>query len=301
MTSAISTHGLTRSFRRRVAVDHVDVDIGVGEVFGLIGPNGAGKTTLIRLLCAILRPSAGSASVLGLDLDTAGDRIRPRIGYMSQGFSLYTALTVEENLDFYSDVYTHVTTSRRAEVVHRVGLDHADLTARVGHLPTGTRQRAALAAAILHRPDLVFLDEPTSGVDPVGRRAMWTLIHDLAADGTTIIVTTHVMAEAERCDRVALMVDGRIIATGTPADLRSSTDTIVAVVEADPWQPAFEQLRRRWPSTSLRGSTIHVPLARDDGAADEITDVVAPARVRSVTLEPPTFEDAFVWAIRQAS
>ncbi len=298
MTSAVSTHGLTRRFGRRLAVDHIDLDVATGEVFGLIGPNGAGKTTLIRLLCAILRPSEGSAEVLGVDVATASAQIRPHVGYMSQAFSLYTTLTVAENLQFYSDIYGHVSARRREEVAHQVGLAQTEMDSLVSTLATGTRQRAALAAAILHRPELLFLDEPTSGVDPVGRRDIWELMKDVARAGTTIIVTTHVMAEAERCDRVALMVDGRMLACGTPAQLRDATDTVVAVVEADPWQSAYIALKQHWPATSLRGTTIHVPLTRDTDFATEIHTVALPARILNLTRTTPSFEDAFIWAIR---
>ena len=216
MSPAVITAGLTRRFGHRTAVDHLDLDIAGGEVFGLVGPNSAGKTTLIRILCAILRPSAGSARVLGLDVAADAARLRPLIGYMSQAFSLYQALTVTENLRFYGTLYGGVPARREQDVCRLVGLAPDELARKVAELPTGVRQRAALAAAVLHGPQLIFLDEPTSGVNPVGRRNFWALIRELSADGTTVIVTTHVMAEAGRCNRVALMAEGRMLACGPP-------------------------------------------------------------------------------------
>jgi len=296
--SAVLTEGLSRRFRRQVAVDHVDVDIPPGEIFGLVGPNGAGKTTLIRILCAILRPSAGSAHVLGLDVATDAERIRPRIGYMSQTFSLYQQLTVAENLRFYSDLYGHVPASRQGDVCRLVGLGEEELTRKIAALPTGVRQRAALAAAVLHRPQLLFLDEPTSGVDPVGRRDFWSLIRDLAAAGTTVVVTTHVMTEAERCDRVALMVEGRVLACGPPGELREATDTIVAVVDAEPWQHAYAELAARWPGTTLRGTSVHVPMPAGADPGSELAAALSDTRIVHIGRTEPSFEDACIWFIR---
>ena len=300
MTPAITTNGLTRSFGHHVAVDHVDFDITSGEMFGLVGPNGAGKTTLIRMLCGILEPSGGSACVLGHDLTTETAQIRPLIGYMSQAFSLYQSLTVAENLQFYGNLYGHVPAGRQQDVCHLVGLDDSDLSRQITDLPTGVRQRAALAAAVLHSPKLLFLDEPTSGVDPVGRRDFWALIRGLAAQGTTVIVTTHVMAEAERCDRVALMLDGRAFATGTPADLRATT-----------WLPGCSRPRPAVATcipAAVRPLAWHHP-PRYDGPRAHASDVDPAAAlaeqlrtvdVMSIALEQPTLEDTFIWLIRRA-
>ncbi len=300
MTSAVVTQDLTRRFGPRLAVDHVDFDISSGEMFGLVGPNGAGKTTLIRILCAILRPSGGSARVLGYDVTTDAEQIRPHIGYMSQAFSLYQTLTVAENLRFYGALYGRIPTARQRDVCSLVGLDDKDLTRKIADLPTGVRQRVALAAAVLHQPRLLFLDEPTSGVDPVGRRDFWALIRGLAAEGTTVIVTTHVMAEAERCDRVALMLGGRALAVGAPAQLQATTHMKVAVVEARPWQRAYSLLSDCWPGTTLRGTTVHVPMSKDVDPRTALADALSTVDVVSITLEEPTFEDAFIWLIRQA-
>jgi len=299
VTSAVITQDLTRLFGHSLAVDHVDFDISSGEMFGLVGPNGAGKTTLIRILCAILTPSSGCARVLGHDVTTDAEQIRPHIGYMSQAFSLYRSLTVTENLQFYGNLYGRIPAGRQRDVCRRVGLDDRDLTRQVADLPTGVRQRAALAAAVLHQPQLLFLDEPTSGVDPVGRRDFWTLIRGLAAEGTTVIVTTHVMAEAERCDRVALMLAGRALAVGTPANLRSTTAMKVAIVEARPWQRAYRALSDRWPGTTLRGTTVHVPMSKDVDPSAALAETLSTVDVVRIAIEEPTFEDAFIWLIRQ--
>jgi len=300
VTSAVETRALTRRFGRRVALDRVDFDISSGEMFGLVGPNGAGKTTLIRILCAILRPSGGSARVLGLDVVADAEAIRPHVGYMSQTFSLYQALTVEENLQFYGRLYGGVPAGRTRDVCRLVGLEETDAGRQVVTLPTGVRQRAALAAAVLHRPQLLYLDEPTSGVDPVGRRDFWELIRGLTAEGTTVIVTTHVMAEAEHCDRVALMLDGAVLACGPPSDLRSGTDLQVAVVEARPWQRAYAALADRFPGTSLRGRTAHVPLPSDVDPRRAVAGALSGVEVDAISSAEPTFEDAFIWLIRRA-
>jgi ABC-2 type transport system ATP-binding protein len=232
--AAVETRGLTRLFKRRVALDHATLEVRAGEILGLVGPNGAGKTTLLRVLCAILRPTAGVALVLGHDVVTEPDEVRRRIGYMSQAFSLYTELTIAENLAFYGDVYGVVSPRRYDDVCAMVGLDAHEAQTVVGQLPTGRRQRAALAAAVLHSPALLFLDEPTSGVDPAGRRDFWSLMRTLAGAGTTIVVSTHVMAEAERCDRVALMAEGRVLACDTPEQLRRSAGSLIAGTGAPP-------------------------------------------------------------------
>ncbi len=219
---AITAVDLTRRFGDFVAVDHVTFEVQRGEVFGFLGPNGSGKSTTIRMLCGILTPSGGRAEVLGFDVATQPERLREHIGYMSQKFSLYEDLTVRENLLFYAGIYG--LERRRASERCRAAVALAGLEGREGsltaHLPTGWKQRLALGCAAIHRPPLLFLDEPTSGVDPVSRRNFWDHLYGLAAEGTTLIVTTHYMDEAERCQRLALMYGGRICALGTPDDLK---------------------------------------------------------------------------------
>lgn len=223
MTNAIETRSLTRRFGDFVAVDSVTMDVATGSVIGLLGANGAGKTTLIRLLLGLLSPSSGTGRVLGHDLASDAEAIRQRAGYMSQRFSLYNDLTVEENLLFYGRIYglePRDLTGRKDELLAWSGLgDKRRLSA--AELGGGFRQRLAFACAILHRPPLLLLDEPTSGVDPGSRRRFWDLIYDLSERGTTVLVTTHYMDEAEHCDTLGMLLAGRLAAFGTPADLRA--------------------------------------------------------------------------------
>lgn len=224
---AVLAKGLTRRFGSFTAVDAIDLDVRPGEIFGFLGANGAGKTTAIRMLSGLLMPSDGEAWVAGRSVRHESEAIKRRIGYMSQRFSLYDDLRVEENLEFYGGIYgmDRRRWRRRAdELLERLGLGdfRRQMTASV---PLGFKQRLALGAAVLHEPDIVFLDEPTGGVDPVARRAFWDLIYELAEGGTTVFVTTHYMDEAEYCGRVSIMVEGRIVALDTPEALKERTGT----------------------------------------------------------------------------
>jgi ABC-2 type transport system ATP-binding protein len=219
---AIQAHELTRTFGRFTAVDHITFDVGAGEVFGFLGANGAGKTTAIRMLTGLLAPSSGTATVAGHDVYREAERIKRVIGYMSQRFSLYEDLTVRENMRLYGGIYDlsdRDIHDRTTSTLARLGLERA-ADRFVRDIPLGWRQKLAFSVALLHRPRLVFLDEPTSGVDPVTRRQFWELIYEAAASGTTVLVTTHYMDEAEYCDRISIMVAGRIAAMGTPAELK---------------------------------------------------------------------------------
>ncbi len=219
---SITVRNLSRVFGAFRAVDDVSFDVGRGEIFGYLGANGAGKSTTIRMLCGLLAPSAGDATVAGESIRTAPEAVKRRIGYMSQKFSLYPELSVIENLEFFGGAYGlggRPLDRRIDEVLERVGLaGHRHTT--TGDLAGGLRQRVALAGSILHKPDIVFLDEPTAGVDPVARRRFWAMIHEMSAEGTTILVTTHYMDEAELCGRVGLMVAGRLAALDTPDGLK---------------------------------------------------------------------------------
>jgi ABC-2 type transport system ATP-binding protein len=213
---------LTRTFGDFTAVDHVTFDVRAGEVFGFLGANGAGKTTAIRMLTGLLAPSAGIATVAGHDVYTESEAIKRDIGYMSQRFSLYEDLTVRENIRLYGGIYglsNRQIRDRTTGLLSRLGLEHA-ADEFVRAIPLGWRQKLAFSVALLHEPRIVFLDEPTGGVDPITRRQFWELIYEAAAGGTTVFVTTHYMDEAEYCDRIAIMVAGRIGAMGTPAELK---------------------------------------------------------------------------------
>ena len=219
---AIEASELTRRFGSFTAVDHITFDVHVGEVFGFLGANGAGKTTAIRILTGLLLPTSGTARVAGHDVYTESEWIKRRIGYMSQKFSLYEDLTVAENIRLYGGIYDlsrDTIRERMTSMLERLGLEHAAGT-QVRSLPLGWRQKLAFSVALLHEPSIVFLDEPTSGVDPITRRQFWELIYESAARGTTVFVTTHYMDEAEYCDRISIMVAGRIEALGTPAELK---------------------------------------------------------------------------------
>ncbi len=220
---SVRTVQLTRRFGGFVAVDRVDIEVYSGEIFGFLGANGAGKTTLIRMLCGLLRPTSGEATVAGFDVYHQSEEIKKRIGYMSQRFSLYEDLTAEENIEFYGGIYglsPDDIKRRKTELFEHVGLSqrHARLLTR--DLPIGFKQRLALGSALLHDPPIVFLDEPTSGVDPEARRSFWELIHQTAGLGKTVFVTTHFMDEAEYCNRIAMMHSGRIIALDSPGRLK---------------------------------------------------------------------------------
>ena len=220
---AIEARGLTRRFGSFVAVDHITFEVGAGEVFGFLGANGAGKTTAIKMLIGLVAPSDGEARVAGFDVGTERAQIRRNIGYMSQRFSLYNDLTVRENIQLYGGIYRLSDAQlrdRTAVLLESLGLSGSagDL---VGTLPLGWKQKLAFSVALLHEPKIVFLDEPTAGVDPITRRQFWELIYAAAARGTTVFVTTHYMDEAEYCDRISIMVDGTIAALGTPAALKA--------------------------------------------------------------------------------
>lgn len=232
MSDPVVVEGLSRSFGTLVAVSDVSFRVHRGEIFGLLGPNGAGKSTTLRMLCGILDPSAGRATVVGFDVAKEPERVKQNIGYMTQRFSLYEDLSVEENLNFYAGVYGLRRRERRARIpaeLERAGLtDRRDQIA--GTLSGGWKQRLALVCATIHEPPLLFLDEPTAGVDPVSRREFWAHIHRIASAGTTVIVTTHYMDEAERCHRLAFIFRGSLLDIGTPAEIIKRRNIRVAVI-----------------------------------------------------------------------
>jgi len=220
--SVIHTQGLTRKFGDFVAVNAITFDVQEGEIFGFLGANGAGKTTAMRILCGLLEPTSGQASVAGYDVYKQNEEIKKHIGYMSQKFSLYENLTVRENIQFFGGIYglTRKELREKTDVlIERLGLNH-EADKLVGSLPLGWKQKISFSVAILHRPKVVFLDEPTGGVDPITRRQFWDMIYEAAHEGITVFVTTHYMDEAEYCDRVSIMVDGTIAALDTPSGLK---------------------------------------------------------------------------------
>jgi ABC-2 type transport system ATP-binding protein len=224
---AIQAHELTRTFGRFTAVDHISLEVRAGEIFGFLGANGAGKTTAMRMFIGLLAPSSGTASVAGHDVYTESEKIKRAIGYMSQRFSLYEDLTIRENIRLYGGIYgisKPDIQTRSQQILTRLGMEQsADLQVRA--IPLGWRQKLSFSVALLHRPRIIFLDEPTGGVDPITRRQFWELIYQAAADGTTVLVTTHYMDEAEYCDRISIMVAGKIGAMGTPAELKRQFET----------------------------------------------------------------------------
>lgn len=286
---AVVTQGLTRRFGRFTAVDRVSFSIPEGSVFGFLGPNGSGKTTTIRMLTGILEPSGGTAEILGTDLVAGREKVRENLGYMSQKFSLYDDLTVQENLDFYAGLFSLPSTlarERTAEVVEMAGLSGRtkDLA---GSLSGGIRQRLALGCAILHRPRLLFLDEPTSGVDPRSRRRFWDIIYGLAAGGTTVMVTTHFMDEAEHCDAIGFMYDGRLIASGTPADLKALLPGSAWEIPSEDPIGLLDQLggTEGLIESAVHGRSVHLLAKKEsEGAFESIG-------ARRIV---PTLEDVFV-------
>ncbi len=305
---SLSVEHLTKEFDHFVAVDDVSLSVRRGEIFGLLGPNGAGKTTTIRILLGLLAPTSGRATVLGYDVVHQAEAIRQRAGYVSQKFALYPDLTAAENFDFYAGVYgvpRHKLEERRTALFRQVALTGQEKQ-RVSALAGGSRQRLALACALPHEPQFVFLDEPTAGVDPTSRRGLWDLIYELAANGTTILVTTHYMDEAENCHRLAFIYQGRLIAEGTPSELKDQMTYSADVIEIEcaPLEAALTALReaRLFDEVALYGSTIH---AIGAGAGQEIPQVrtrleangVAVTRIEAI---PPSLEDVFIARLRKA-
>jgi ABC-2 type transport system ATP-binding protein len=303
--AAVEVLDLSRHFGDFVAVDRVSFRVASGEIFGFLGPNGAGKTTTIRMLTGLLSPTSGSARVGGHDIERDIDRIRAQLGYMSQLFSLYGDLTVEENIELFGALYGVTGARLRARrdwVLAMAGLtgQHRRLTAE---LPLGWKQRLALGCAVLHEPPILFLDEPTSGVDPLSRRAFWDLIYQLADGGTTVFVSTHYMEEAEYCYRLALMNRGRLIALDRPAALKAAMREPLLSLQTDDPAAAVEALRGAAGviEAAMFGRAVHVVVDDAERARTAIPAALA-ARGRPITsLEPvtPSLEDVFVALVRR--
>jgi len=296
VTTVIHTENLTRRFGSFVAVDHLNFELQAGEVLGYLGPNGSGKTTTIRMLLGLLHPSEGRAQVLGYDVVAQSEEVRARSGYMSQKFSLYHELTVHENLAFYAGVYGVRNPNRVKEVLESLGLAPVQGQA-VQNLSTGWRQRLALATAIVHQPGLLFLDEPTSGVDPVARRAFWDLIYELSAQGITVMVTTHYMDEAEYCSQVGIMRQGRLLALEEPGRLKQSLPGQVWEVYAEPLLPALEALEKLTgvQRVALAGDFLRV-ITTPGLELDFLHQHLAASGMQVTALQPgaATLEDVFM-------
>ncbi|HBE77825.1 MAG TPA: ABC transporter ATP-binding protein [Firmicutes bacterium] len=219
---AVIVDNLTRKFGKFIAVDHISLEVNRGEIFGFLGPNGAGKSTTIRMLCGILVPSSGKATIAGYDITREPEQVKQNIGYMSQKFSLYEDLSVKENIEFYAGIYGIPKTEVTGVIERTLSLTglHGQQKMLAGELPTGLKQRLALGCSIVHQPLILFLDEPTSGVDPISRRQFWDLIRDLSLKGTTVFVTTHFMDEAEYCNHIAFIAAGKLVNLGTPTELK---------------------------------------------------------------------------------
>jgi ABC-2 type transport system ATP-binding protein len=300
--NAITVHDLTRRFGDFVAVDQLTFDVPKGQVFGFLGANGAGKSTTIRMLCGLLKPTSGTATVDGIDVSKDPEGVKRRIGYMSQRFSLYEALTVDQNIRFFGGIYglSGAHFDKRREFV----LEMADLRGRekmrAAELAGGWRQRLALGCAILHEPPIVFLDEPTGGVDPVSRRHFWTLIDHLSASGVTVLVTTHYLDEAEHCHRIAIIHAGRLAALGSTHDLKQIfADRVILEIQTDKPVEAMRQLDRmsEVQKTSVFGTAVHAVMkSGHQEAIGLLTERLKAADVLVSGMTPvhPSLEDVFL-------
>ncbi len=304
---AISTSKLTKKFGNFISVNDVTFNVNRGEIFGFLGSNGAGKTTTIRMLCGILPPTSGNGIVTGFDILTQAEKIKENIGYMSQKFSLYSELTVEENIDFFSGAYKlknklRVDAKKRALEISRL-TSKKNIQAR--NLATGWRQRLALACALLHNPKIVFLDEPTAGVDPISRRDFWDLIYELASDGITIFVTTHFLDEAEHCTSIGLIHEGKIVAQGSPQSLKDRYQKELYRIDTDKPIELMEELQKEDSvhDVTLFGSSIHVsfqigfePKSLIKEAANRMK-----SEIKSFEKITPSLEDVFISIIEKKS
>ena len=292
---AVETEELSRTFGNFTAVDRVSLKIRQGGIYGFLGPNGSGKSTTIRMLCGILEPSGGSGRIMGLDIVGQSEQIKANIGYMSQKFSLYNDLTVRENLEFYAGLYSLPLSIKNERIVEMIGM--AGLTGRedelTGNLSGGWKQRLALGSSILHRPAILFLDEPTGGVDPKSRRMFWDIIYQLAAGGTTVMVTTHFMDEAEHCDEIGFIFEGKLIASDTPSGLKQSIPgRLLKISSTDPIEMMTELTRQGLPMLDVyaQGAAVHLRVAE--------ADLPQYAKFQGKLIQP-SLEDVFVHFVKQ--
>lgn len=303
---AVEATSLTKRFGEFTAVDAISLQVERGEIFAFLGPNGCGKTTTIRMLCGIITPTSGSGRVAGFDIVAEGDRVKDNIGYMSQKFSLYEDLTVRENLEFYAGVYQVPTVERSRRIAELIGI--AGLEGRegelAGNLSGGWRQRLALGCSIVHQPPILFLDEPTAGVDPVSRRRFWDMIYDLSERGVTVFVTTHYMDEAEHAHRVSLMLAGKIIACASPDALKAASrpgsllevkcEPLLAALEFLPGVPGVKEV-------AVYGSLLHVVVEPSEDRPAILRRALESRGIVVDRIEPiqPSLEDVFIGAVGQ--
>jgi ABC-2 type transport system ATP-binding protein len=301
VTNSVVVESLMKQFGSFVAVDRINLEVRKGEVFGFLGPNGAGKSTTIRMLCGLLKPTAGHAQVAGFDVSQKPEAVRQNIGYMSQKFSLYNDLTVIENLRLFAGLYSVPSKELQGRI--EWALTMANLKGQesliTGTLPGGWKQRLALGCAVLHKPPVIFLDEPTSGVDPITRRQFWDLIHQMAEDGVTVFVTTHYMEEVEYCNRLALIFRGKIVALGTPSELkRDSMKGELLFVECTPLGDAVEALQSApgVMDAAVFGNALHLVVGDAKLAAPQLRSYLAERGITVSRMEKirPSLEDVFV-------
>lgn len=303
--SLVSVSGLSRSFADTLAVADLTFEVARGELFGIVGPDGAGKTTTLRMLAGVLPPTTGDATIRGISVARDPEAVKPHIAYMSQRFGLYEDLTVRENIEFYADLYRVPRTARAARLQRLYAFSNlAEFEHRLaGRLSGGMKQKLSLSCALIHQPELLLLDEPTFGVDPISRRDLWLILHEMVADGVTIIVTTSYLDEAERCDRVALLDHGRALALDSPAHLQSSLDgTVVALRTSDPRRArvalsSHDVVR----GAVLFGDTVHVVTSKplEPRIVGELLAGTGIAVFEAVA-SPPSLEDVFIHLVTDA-
>jgi len=305
METMVKVEKLRREFGDFVAVNDLDFEVRRGEIFGFLGPNGAGKSTTIKMLCGLLAPTSGAGTVAGCDIMREQELIKTRIGYMSQRFSLYDDLTVLENMRFFGGVYG--LDGRALENAVDAALDIVDLRSEkksmVRHLPGGIKQRLALAASVVHNPPMLFLDEPTSGVDPMMRRVFWDLIYRFSEEGRTVFVTTHYMDEAGHCGRIALIIAGQLVALDSPAALRENLDYDVWQIQSSDFMNLFEKLAslEQAAEVALFGSDIHVIAKKGTDIKETVKKLVGGEKKShyTITRGMPSLEDVFVMRSRE--
>ncbi len=297
---AIETHALTKRFGARVAVDQLNLEVRRGEIFGLVGPDGAGKTTTLRMLCGAMAPSAGSARVAGFDIVKDIEAVRVRLGYMPQAFSLYPDLSVRENLEFFADIYS-VPREKRAARMKEL-LEFSRLTdfqnRRAEHLSGGMKKKLALACTLIHEPEVILLDEPTTGVDPVSRRELWRIVYDMLPTGVTVIVTTPYMDEAERCNRVGFLMNGRLLVVGTSVELEKLPQRAVIELKARP-RKVIQMVARQTEgveSMQIFGDRLHLLTSDPAAVTARLEERLKAEGAEIVTLrtQHPSMEDVFM-------